>query len=486
MASTEVQRKLTVILVSDVVGYSRLMGDDPEGTLTTLTTYRQVFFDKINEYKGRVVNAPGDSLLAEFGSVLDAVSCAVDIQRDLAERNLELPDHRRMDFRIGVTLGDVLVKEEALYGDGVNIAARLESLAEPGGICISGKAHTEIGNRLPLHFEYFGEQVVKNIAEPVKVYQVLSKPGAAAHRVVRAKRGVVRAWKKVGLAVAVVLILAGGAILGWNYYQERSYKAALAAFEKKVAYPLPEKPSIAVLAFTNLSSDPNDEYFSDAISENIITSLSKIQRLFVTARTSSFSYKGKAVNLRQVGKELGVRYVLEGSVQKANGRVRITAQLIDASTGKHRWAERYDGELKDIFALQDEITEKIVGALQMQLTTEEVTRVRQNTTKNFAAWESYAIGIREFNRISVESFIVSRVYFAKALELDPGFGAAILGLGWTYYKEGRFPGATIQTIAQPLEQAAELARRALELNGSSAEPYALRGRVCRCLSVQQC
>ncbi|MCH9047004.1 MAG: adenylate/guanylate cyclase domain-containing protein [SAR324 cluster bacterium] len=364
MAASDVQRKLAAILSADVQGYSRLMGEDEAATIEALTASREVFSSYIEQYRGRVVNAPGDSILADFASVVDAVGCAVEIQRELAERNAELPDDRRMDFRIGINLGDVVVKNGAIYGDGVNIAARVESLAEGGGICISGSAYAQVRNKLKLEYEFLGKKEVKNIDEPVPVYRVLSVPGAAAHRVIRAKKKLAARWGKAALAVAVVLVVGVGGFLAWNYYQQRELQAALAAFEKEAALPLPDKPSIAVLAFKNMSGDPEQEYFSDGISENIITRLAGLSDMFVIARNSSFKYKGKQVDVRQVGRELGVRYVLEGSVQKAGERVRITAQLIDAATRAHLWAGSYDRVLKDIFAVQDEITRTIVARVE--------------------------------------------------------------------------------------------------------------------------
>jgi TolB-like protein/class 3 adenylate cyclase len=475
MASTEVQRKLTAILVSDVVGYSRLMGDNPEGTLTTLTTYRQVFSDKIKEFKGRVVNAPGDSLLAEFVSVLDAVSCAVEIQRELAERNQELPDTRRMDFRIGVTLGDVLVKEEALYGDGVNIAARLESLAEPGGICISGKAHTEVKNRLPLHFEYLGEQAVKNIAEPVKVYQVLSKPGAAAHRVVRAKRNMVANWRRAALVVATVSALAVVVLVGWLIYQKRANEMAGVAHKEGAALRLPEKPSIAVLAFDNLGGDQKQEYFSDGFTEDLITDLSKISGIAVVARNSSFRYKGKAVDARQVGEELGVAYILEGSIRTGGNLLRISAQLIDARTGNHLWAERYERKATELFTVQNEIVQRIVTALKVKLTMDEVAQVRFKTTDNVDAWGHYLRGQKSFRASTVIGMQLARYEYKKALALDSAFEAAMLGIGWTYLWEVRHGTGHGPANPQILDEAAQLASRAMSLNETLAEPYALLG-----------
>jgi len=475
MAESDVTRKLTAILVTDVVGYSRLMGDDPEGTLKTLTEYREVFSDKITEYKGRVVNAPGDSILAEFVSVLDAVSCSVDIQRELAERNQELPDNRRMDFRIGVNLGDVLVKDNDLYGDGVNVAARLESLAEPGGICISGSVHEQVKTRLPLHYEFMGEQRVKNIAEPVKAYHVLSKPGAAAHRVVRAKRPVVGAWKKAVVAIVAVAVLAGGGFLGWNFYQQRATAAALAAFEKEASFPLPDRPSIAVLAFTNMSGDPEQEYFSDGISENIITKLAVFPNMFVIARTSSFKYRDRPVDIRQVGQELGVRYVLEGSVQRDGKRLRVTAQLIDAATGSHIFAKRYDRVQKDIFAVQDDITDQVLADLHAEIGIGAGILDSLRSTDNFDAYDAFLRGGHLYERFQKESTLQAGEYFKKAIELDPKFARAMQALGWAHMEYAR--RRWLPDPEKHFGLAAQWAQRAIATNPKESRSYTLMSRI---------
>lgn len=434
MASSDVQRKLTAILVTDVVGYSRLMGDDPEGTLVTLTEFRKVFSHKIQEYKGRVVNAPGDSLLADFTSVLDAVSCAVEIQRELAERNQELSDERRMDFRIGVNLGDVLVKDGDIYGDGVNVAARLESLAEPGGILISDKAYEEVKNRLPLHFEFMGEQSVKNIKAPVKAYQVLSKPGDAAHRVVQAKQ-------------------------------------QAAAGE---APPLPDKPSIAVLAFENMSGDPEQGYFSDGLAEDIITDLSKISGLLVIARTSSFSYKGRNVPVAQIGREMGVRHVLEGSVRKSGNRVRITAQLIEAGSGLHLWANRYDRKLEDFFDLQDEITQEIVTELDVKMVTGEQARVWRKSLKNPEARDLYYRG-SEFNSMlnSKEGMKQAREMFLRVIKLEPDSPLGYASASATHWYE--MFRVWSKDRDRSMQIAFELTQKALALDDSCAEGHVQLG-----------
>ena len=485
MASSEVQRKLTAILVTDVVAYSRLMGDDPEGTLQTLTEYREVFSDKTQEYKGRVVNAPGDSLLAEFPSVLDSVSCAVDIQRELAERNQELPDTRRMDFRIGVNLGDVLVKDGDLYGDGVNIAARLESLAEPGGICISGKAFEEVKNRLPLHYEFIGEQSVKNIAEPVRTYRILSKPGAAAHRVLQAKRGVASSWRKGLLIAAAGLLLALGAVVAaffttstgrfvWNFYLRPAPSAEAAAAVLSPIIALPDEPSIAVLSFANLSDDPKQDYLADGMTEDIITELSKLRDLLVISRTAVLPYKGKSVALKQIGRELGVRFVLEGSVRISGDRVRITAQLIDVATGSHLWAERYDRELKDVFAVQDEITGKIVTELDVKLIEGEQARSKHGITDNLEAYEFFRRGMESFLRFTPEGNAQARLFFEKAGALEPDFALGHVWLGFTHLLDVQFWS---QSPAESMKRAREEANKSLALDDSLGEAHALLGEV---------
>ncbi|MEE8435587.1 MAG: adenylate/guanylate cyclase domain-containing protein [bacterium] len=475
MASSDLQRKLTAVLAADVVGYSRLMGEDPEATVAALTDRREVFFRYTEEFHGRIVNAPGDSILAEFASVLDAVSCAAEVQRELAEGNAELPEARRMEFRIGINLGDVLVKDGDLYGDGVNVAARLESIAEPGGICISGKAYEEVKARLPLHFEYIGKKSVKNIAEPVPAYRVRSQPGAAAHRVTAARRAAGAKWRKAVVAVVALLVAAGLGYGGWTFFQGRSESRALALFEKGAAFPLPDKPSIAVLAFDNLSGDPEQEYFSDGLSENIITRLARLTEMFVIARNSSFKYKGKQVDVRQVGRELGVRYVLEGSVQKADGRIRITAQLIDAATGNHLWAESYDRELRNVFAIQDEITLKVVTELEVKLTTGGRARIHAQTTKNFEALDYLLQAEKLFVLFRKEANLQARNLLTKAIELDPKFAHAMARLGYTYLMEIWFRWT--DDPAQSLAQAEELASRARAVDETAYLSHIVLSRV---------
>lgn len=404
------QRKLAAILSADVKGYSRLMSDDELATIRTLGAYRQIMATWIQHHHGRVIDAPGDNLLAEFASVVDAVQCAVEIQCELKQRNADLPSARRMEFRIGVNLGDVIVEGERIYGDGVNIAARLESLADGGGICVSSVVYEQIENKLSLTYIDLGEQSVKNIVRPIRVFRVSMEPGATSG-------------------------------------EENQ--------ETPMSLPLPDKPSIAVLPFLNLSGDAEQEYFSDGITEDLITDLSKLSGLFVISRNSVFLYKGKAVKPEQVSKELGVRFMLEGSVRKAGNRVRITAQLIDATTGYHLWAERYDRELQDIFAVQDEVTEKIVSALQVKLTEGEQDRRKRSPTQNLEAYDCFLRGLEYHSHRTKESNAQARRMFERAIALDPQFAAAYALLGRTYLAEIAFqwdqrPQATdmLLTLAQ--------------------------------------
>ena len=343
-----VERKLAAIMTADAVGYSRLMNRDETGTLKRLTCLRKDLMQpKIDQALGRIVKLMGDGLLVEFPNAVEAVRCAVEIQRNIKKSQADVPDESRISFRIGVNLGDIIVEGSDIYGDGVNVAARLESLAEPGGICISGKVYAEIGNKLAVDFEDLGEKEVKNISEPVRVLR----------------------WVDSTI---------GAVTAGADPVQKLS---------------LPDKPSIAVLPFDNMSGDPEQDYFADGISEDLITALSKIRWFFVIARNSTFTYKGEAVEVTQVARDLGVRYVIEGSVRKAENRVRITAQLIDATTGRHVWAERYDRDLADIFELQDEMTQTIVGAVEPELSAAERERAANKPPENLDAWETYQKGL---------------------------------------------------------------------------------------------
>jgi len=475
MTSQEVKRKLTAILSADVKGYSRLMGADEEGTLYTLTAYREVMAELILGHRGRVVNAPGDALLAEFESVVDAVKSAVEIQRELAKRNAGLPTDRRMEYRIGINLGDVMVDGASIYGDGVNIAARLESLAEAGGICISGTVYDHIENKLTLGYEYLGEQTVKNIAKPVRVYRVLMGPEAAG-KVIGEKRAKPRQWQRTALIVIAILIVMAAAAAIWKLYIRPTPPIEVASKEK-MAFPLPDKPSIAVLPFVNMSGDSELEHFSDGITEEIITALSKTPKLFVIARQSTFAYKGKPVKIRQVAEDLGVRYVLEGSVRKATDRLRITAQLIDALTGHHLWAERYDREPKDIFALQDEITLKILNSLHVKLTGGEQDRVYGKGTNNLEAYIKVLQGRDYFWRLNRESNILAKKLFEEAITLDPKYPAPYWLLGMTHIMDTWFDWG--KSKEDSLSRAIELAQKTISLNDLDSNAHGLLGAAYR-------
>jgi len=391
------------------------MADDEDATVRTITSYRELMVREIMNQNGRIVDAKGDNVLAEFPSVVDAVRCGVQIQEKLKEKNSELPENRRMKFRMGINLGDVIEEEDTIYGDGVNIAARLESIAEGGGICISGAAYDQIENKLRLEFDYLGEHAVKNINKLVRVY--------------RAKID--------------------------NIFTNPQVDEGL---------PLPDKPSLAVLPFVNMSGDPEQEYFSDGMSEDIITAFSRIPDMFVIARNSTFTYKGNPVNVRQVGRELGVRYVMEGSVRKVGNRVRITAQLIDATTGHHLWAERYDRELEDIFAIQDEITLKILKSLELKLMGRKLTRLYAKDIVNIDAYLKILEARSHFERFDKGSNLVARQLCEEVIALEPDWDLPYSILGWTHWMD-------VSTLwsdspEESIQKAFQLGQKALSLGES--------------------
>jgi adenylate cyclase len=459
MADEGFKRKLAAILSADVEGYSRLMGEDEDATIRTLTSYRELMSTLIQKHRGRVVDSPGDNLLAEFLSVVDAVRCAVEVQEELRVRNAELPENRKMEFRIGINLGDVVEEGERIYGDGVNITARVEGLAEGGGICISGTVYESIKNKLSLGYESLGEHTVKNIKEPVRVYRMRIGPEAAAPVVIGKKAGP-RRWQRAGLTAVAVLVVLAGAWTIWNFYF-RPLSIEPASVEK-MAYPLPDKPSIAVLPFVNMSEDKEQEFFSDGITEEIITALSKTPKMFVIARNSTFSYKDKPAKANQIAEELGVQYVLEGSVRKAGDRVRITAQLIDALTGRHLWAERYDRDLKDIFALQDEITIKIISALQVKLTDGEIARTSAKGTQILEAYLKLLQAYEFLYTVTKEGFAQARRLCEEAIALDPEYAAAYGLLGATHFMD--LSMGLSKSPKESLNRAFESIKRAKALN----------------------
>ena len=423
------ERRLAAILAADVVGYSRLMGQDEAGTLARLEGLKAEILDPlIAQHHGRVVKLMGDGFLVEFASVVDALACALAWQDAVEVRASQVPEDRALRFRIGVNLGDVMVKGDDIHGDGVNVAARLEGMAEPGSVLVSRTVFTHAKGKVPATFEDLGERELKNIAEPVRVFRV-SRDSPATRAPAVAQTAAKSRRLPVIAVILVLLVVAVGATLWQKPWEPAEEPAALEA----MAFPLPDKPSIAVLPFTNMSGDPEQEYFSDGITEDLITDLSKISGLFVIARNSTFSYKGQQVKIRQVAEELGVRYVLEGSVRRVGDRVRINAQLIDATTGGHLWADRYDGTLEDIFGLQDRVTQQIVAALAVELTDEEEVQQVRHDTDNASAHDAYLQGWAHYKLLTPESLAKAVPFFEEAIRLDPGYAQARAALASVYW-----------------------------------------------------
>ena len=424
-------RKLVAIVSADVAGYSRLMAADEAGTLAALKAHRAEHWDpKIAEYRGRIVGTAGDSLLVEFTSVVDAVACAVDVQQAMAAGNAELPDDRKMLFRVGVNLGEIIVDDDDIFGDGVNVAARLQEIAEPGGVSVADAVYRQIEGKVDFAFADQGEHRLKNIARPVRVWRWHGDlPGAPATSTVRAD-----------------------------------------------TLALPEKPSIAVLPFDNMSGDPEQDYFSDGITEDIITDLSKISGLFVIARNSAFAYKGKVGDVQRVSRELGVRYVLEGSVRKAGGRVRISAQLVDGRTGGHLWAERYDRDLTDIFAVQDEVTEEIVSTLSLKLTAAERGRGPTQDTDNLEAYDYLLRGRGQLLSATKQGNAEARRMFEKARALDPAYASAHARLAQAHTQE--MMQGWSESPAESLDRAYAFSEQALALDDSSPLVHGVLAYVC--------
>ncbi len=452
MAEEGFKRKLTAIFSADVAGYSRLMAEDETTTVKTIASYREIMASLIKQHRGRVVDSPGDNLLAEFSSVVDAVQCAVAVQKEIQTRNTGLPDNRRMEFRIGINLGDVIDEDGRIYGDGVNITARLEALADPGGICVSKTAFDQIETKLPLGYEYLGEQSVKNIPKPVPAYRVLMDPEAAGKVTGKYRsRTTQLRWTATGGLIVLMLVVGAWAI--WNFYFRPASPPGL---------ELPDRPSIAVLPFKNLSSDPQQDLFGDALAVSIVTQLYKVPNVFVIARQSSFKYKYEAVKVQQIGRELGVQYVLEGSVQREGDRIRINAQLIEAATGNHVWAETYDREVKDVFALQDEIIRNVVTEMAVEVAWGEMARGMTYATENFEALNLYFNAEKLWQRFGKESNLQARKMLEKAIALDPEYARAIAFLGYTYTTEAS--RGWVKNRKQSIKQAEELAKRALAID----------------------
>jgi adenylate cyclase len=429
LSSAHVERRLAAILAADVAGSCRLIGIDEEGTLAQLKALRKTLFDpKIAEHRGRIVKNTGDGALVEFASVVDAVRCAVEIQRGMAEHSIHVPEVKRIEFRIGIHVGDIIIEDHDIFGDGVNIAARLEGIAEPGGACMSDDAYRQIRGKVEITFEDMGSQSLKNIAEPMRVWRV-----------------------RIGT----------------------SSSPAMLTNPPTPTPALPDRPSIAVLPFQNMSGDPQQEYFADGMVEELITGLSRSKSLFVIARNSSFTYKGKAVDIKQVGRELGVRYVLEGSVRKAGNRVRITGQLIDAATGAHLWADRFDSQLEDIFDLQDRVTRSVIGAISPHLERAEIERAKRKPTESLQAYDYYLRAIASLWRHTREENIEALNLTKIANSLDPEFAVAY-ALGAYCYLQRKLFGWRMDA-AQERVEARRLARRAIELDKDDPMVLAMAG-----------
>lgn len=453
------------------------MSRDDEATVKTITAYREIMSSLIGQHRGRVVDFQGDNLLAEFGSVMGALQCAAEVQKELEARNAQLPDTNRMRFRIGINLGDVIQEGKRIYGDGVNIAARLESIADPGGICLSKTAFDHVEGKLGLHYEYLGEKTFKNIPRPVGVYRVLMEPGLRPIAQGAFQKARLLWHHKTILAAAIGLLLLAMAGGIWGIYLRplRSLPSMQGTFVESSAVVSPDKPSIAVLPFVNLSKDPEQEYFSDGITEDIIRALSAIPQLLVIARNSTFTYKEKAVDVQQVGKELGVHYVLEGSIQKADDRIRITAQLIDALTRTHLWAERYDRELKDIFSLQDEITLNITRAIQMKVGESGHNLIKSKAPVNLEAYLKVLKGQAYLMQPKMAGIAKARQLFEEAAVLDPKYAAAYVALARTYLRDVWFGWKS--STEESLAQAMEIGEKAFALDPSDPSIHALFSQI---------
>ena len=473
MPPKELKRKLAAILSADVVGYSRLMGRDEAGTVHRLTAYKQVLTDIIQKHHGRVVDAPGDNLLAEFGSVVDAVQSAIMIQSNIQTKNEMLPKNQQMPFRIGVNLGDVIIDGDRIYGDGVNVAARLESLALAGGICISGSAYDQIENKLKFGCTFLGKRKLKNIDRPVPVYRIeLDATGDNCQMGAR-KSGFPKSLV-VGGGLFLLLLLGAAFFLWVEAHRPQKFNAANEPIGQVIT-AASRKASIAVLPLKNLSGDPEQEYFNDGITNDIITDLSRFGDLLVIASNTVFSYKRKAITIAEIGKELGVRYVLEGSVQKTADSVRINVQLIDATSNKHIWAERYTRDLEDIFRLQDDIVQAIVANLALSISTAERHRVLNKKSENLQAYDYVLKGYGLFYNRTRGGTNKAANMFLKAIELDPSYTAGYVGLGRVY--ERKVGQGWSEFPEQALQRAEALARKALELNQFDASAHGLLGAV---------
>jgi adenylate cyclase len=457
-------RRLAAILAADIAGYSRLVENDDEGTLARWKAHWHALIEpNIKEFHGRIVRVIGDGVLVEFASVVDAVRCAVAVQRGMAARNADVPHDKRIELRIGINFGELILDGGDFCGDAVNIAARLEALAEPGGICVSGRVQEDARGKLDIVFENAGEQQLKNITRPVRVYRIRTDSGVPAPPVIQRKPRAGRSRLRWGLVAVALLVLLGGGVSVWQLV---SHPFSLSQLIRAVQAPA--QLSIAVLPFVNMSSDPQQEYFSDGMTEDLITELSRLSGLFVIAHNSVFTFKGRAVKPDQVGRELGVRYVIEGSVRKVDNRIRITAQLIDANTGYHMWAQYYDRDLQDVFAVQEEIARRITRAMAVQLTKEEEKNMGRPYTSSEVAWEYFMRGAELARRFTPKDNVNARELFEKAIDLDPQFARAYANLAATHRQD--FYGMWTQDPESSEDLAYRMARKAVELARRELEP----------------
>jgi TolB-like protein/class 3 adenylate cyclase len=470
MADNDTQRKLKAIFSADVKGYSKLMGDDDAYTVRTITTYREAVGRLVESHHGRVVDAPGDNILAEFSSSIDAVNGAVAIQKMLKTENDKLPDHRRMDFRIGINLGDIIHKDDRIYGDGVNIAARIEKLAEPGGICISRGIYEQVEGKLKLGFEDLGKHSVKNIKNPVTIYKVLLDPQKTGRKVgAPGGKATNRRWVP---ALILLLVVAVGATGVWYRYFRFDFEPASI---DRMAYPLPDKPSIAVLPFENYSGDAQLDFFSKGLTEDLTASLSKVPDLFVISKSSAATYGGKQVDIRQVAEEQGIQYVLEGSVQKADDKLRITTQLIDALNGRHLWADRFDRQAMDIFALQDEIVKHVIVELQVELTQGAAARVASRGTDNLEAWLLKIEANGEFITFTREGMLRARELYEAAHQADPDWARPLAGIGSVDWYEAKQGWSTSREAT--IQSGMALAQQAIQMDPDDPQGYMTLGNL---------
>lgn len=468
------ERRLAAIMAADVVGYSRLVGTDETGTLVTLKSHLQALLQpKVAQYHGRIVKQMGDGLLAEFPSAVEAVQCAIEIQHAMVKRNTGVSKERRITYRIGINIGDIVVEDDDIFGDGVNVAARLEGIAEPEGICVGRNVRDQVRDKLDIDFEDMGEIAVKNIARQVRAYRIplndKSRAMLTPIELVQSPRLASRVSLPMAVVAAFALVVAVASLVWWRPWTPDMQPGSIV----ERALTLPDKPSIAVLPFNNLSGDAAQDYLADGLTENIITALASVPAVFVISRNSTFTYKGKSVQVWKVAAEMGVRYVLEGSIQRAGDRIRVTAQLIDAIRGNHLWSARYDREFSDLFAVEDEITLRIVPSIQVNLTEGELARLEARTSRDLQAWKDYVEGVALLRRFTKEDMVLARKRFQSAINRDSEYVGAWTALGWTYWNDAR--SGWSKTREASLQMAKQAAEKAISMKADDSGAHALLG-----------